>query len=225
MRNQKEARKSNFELHAITNFLRAAVVFRLIHSVAMTTTLEKASFGAGWCGRKSKRKQPFCLTVSFLRFSFWGVEKWYKKEFPKLKSTSVGYQGGSKSEPTYKEVCTGTTGHAEVLEVEYDPKEVNYEDLVRYFYRVHDPTTVDSQGPDIGSQYRSAIFYYNEEQKKIAEKVTADIAQNSAFKAAFGGRNIVTQIQPATTFYIAEDYHQDYLDHNPTGYCTHKVRW
>lgn len=170
----------------------------------MTTTLEKASFGAG---------------------CFWGVEKWYKKEFPKLKSTSVGYQGGSKSDPTYKEVCTGKTGHAEVLEVEYDPSEVSYEDLVRYFYRVHDPTTVDQQGPDVGSQYRSAIFYHTDAQKSIAEKVTADVAQNAAFKAAFGGRNIVTQIQKATPFFIAEEYHQDYLDHNPTGYCTHKVRW
>lgn len=161
----------------------------------------------------------------FLNWNIGQVEKWYKKEFPKLKSTTVGYQGGAKENPTYKQVCTGTTGHAEVLEVEYDPAEVKYEDLVRFFYRVHDPTTIDQQGPDVGSQYRSAIFYYTPEQKATAEKVTADVAANAAFKAAFDGRPIVTQIQPATTFFAAEDYHQDYLDANPKGYCTHKVRW
>jgi peptide-methionine (S)-S-oxide reductase len=172
--------------------------------MASKVSLERASFGAG---------------------CFWGVEKWFKKEFPKLASTSVGYQGGAKDKPTYKEVCTGKTGHAEVLQVEYDPAVVKFEDLVRFFYRVHDPTTIDSQGPNVGSQYRSAIFYETPEQKAIAEKVTADVATNAAFKAAFGGRPVVTKIEPAGTYYKAEDYHQDYLEANPGGYCTHKVRW
>jgi peptide-methionine (S)-S-oxide reductase len=105
-----------------------------------------------------------------MRSCFWGVEKYFRKEFPGI-TTAVGYQGGTKENPTYKEVCTGTTGHAEVLWIEYDEDVVPYEKLVTFFYRVHDPTTKDRQAGDRGTQYRSAIFYYTPEQKAVAEKV------------------------------------------------------
>jgi peptide-methionine (S)-S-oxide reductase len=163
------------------------------------TFLEKATFGGG---------------------CFWGMQKWFKKEFPKLKSTTVGYAGGTKENPTYKEVCKGNTGHAEALQVEYDPKEVSYRDLVYFFFRIHDPTTPNRQGNDIGPQYRSVIFYHTKEQEQIAKEVKLEIEKLGKWK-----NPIVTEIVPATTFYRAEDYHQDYLEKNPGGYCNHKKYW
>jgi len=151
---------------------------------------------------------------------FWGMEKFFKKEFKSGLSTSaVGFMGGNKKNPSYEEVCSGKTGHAEVLFVEYDDKKVNYKDLVIFFFRMHDPTTLNRQGNDVGTQYRSAIFYYNDEQKNIANEVKAEL-QKTKFKDP-----IMTDISPATDFYIAEDYHQAYLDKNPYGYCNHKMRW
>lgn len=155
---------------------------------------------------------------------FWGVEKWFRKEFPSLKSTSVGYLGGTAADPSYKQVCTGNTGHAEVLQVEYDPADVNFEDLVWYFFRLHDPTTSNRQGNDRGTQYRSAIFYHTEEQKQVAQKVLNAVQNNPAAMSTYENKQIVTEITPASTFYKAEDYHQRYLDANPGGYCNHRPR-
>ena len=142
---------------------------------------------------------------------FWGTEYWMEKQDGVISAVS-GYTGGNVENPTYNQVCTGTTGHAETVEVTYDPSKISYEDLVKLFFETHDPTQVDGQGPDIGSQYRSAIFYTNDEQKKIAEKYR-NILMNK-------GYNVVTEITKATKFYPAEDYHQDYYEHKgTTPYC------
>ncbi len=150
--------------------------------------------------------------------------QWYRKEFPSLLSSAVGYLGGTKDNPSYQDVCTGSTGHAEVLQVEYDDK-TKYEDLCRFFFRVHDPTTANRQGNDRGTQYRSAIFYHTPEQKEVAEKVLKEVEANPKAMKTYEGPKIVTEIAPASRFFKAEDYHQRYLDANPGGYCNHKVKW
>ncbi len=137
---------------------------------------------------------------------FWGVEATFRK-VKGVSATSVGYTGGSLEDPTYKDVCTGMTGHAEVVEVEYDPSQVSYEELLEVFWDIHDPTTPNRQGPDIGTQYRSVVFCHNAEQEATA-RTSKDRLQGS-------GRfpnDIVTEIVPASPYYLAEDYHQQYLD-------------
>jgi peptide-methionine (S)-S-oxide reductase len=158
-------------------------------------------------------------TAAFGAGCFWGTEKWFRKQFGQaLKTTAVGYMGGTTKNPNYEQVCTGRTGHAEVLYLEYDPSKVKYDELVQFFFRMHDPTTKDRQGNDKGTQYRSVIFYYTPEQKEIAERVTHEI--QARFKDP-----IVTTIEPASEFYKAEEYHQQYLEKNPQGYCNHYLRW
>ena len=151
--------------------------------------------------------------ATFAARCFWGVEFKLGK-VPGVTETSVGYMGGQMEKPTYEDVCTDETGHAEVAQVAFNPKEVTFEALVRKFYEIHDPTTPNRQGPDEGSQYRSAIFYHSPEQKAVAERVTAELN-----KARFGGR-IVTQIVPAATYWRAEDYHQKYGYKHPGHHCT-----
>ncbi len=126
-----------------------------------------------------------------------------------------GYTGGRRPEPTYEQVCTGRTGHAEAVQVTFDADELSYADLLRIFFAVHDPTTVDRQGPDVGSQYRSAIFYHTPEQRATAEEVIAELAREGTFPAP-----IVTQVVPLERFWPAEAYHRDYYRRNPeAGYC------
>lgn len=142
---------------------------------------------------------------------FWGVEHLLKQSEGVI-STRVGYMGGRTKKPTYKQVCYENTGHAEVVEVVFDPKKTSYETLARLFFEIHDPTQKNRQGPDIGDQYRSAVFYTNNEQKETAEKLIALLKSK--------GYNPVTEVVPADTFWVAEDYHQDYYDN--TGkqpYC------
>ncbi len=142
---------------------------------------------------------------------FWGVEYQLQKVEGVI-STTVGYTGGSVKNPTYKQVCTGTTGHAEAVEVLFNPGEVSYEALARIFFETHDPTQIDGQGPDIGTQYRSEIFYTSEEQKATSEKLIALLKQK--------GLDVVTALTPETTFYGGEEYHQDYyLKSGGTPYC------
>ncbi len=147
---------------------------------------------------------------------FWCIEAVYLEMKGVLKVES-GYAGGHVPHPTYREVCTGTTGHAEVVQITYDPSVVSYADLLEVFFAVHDPTTLNRQGNDVGTQYRSVIFYHNEEQKRIAQAAKETAAQ-------LWPKPIVTQIAPLDRFYKAEDYHQDYYRNNPSQpYCIYVV--
>lgn len=151
--------------------------------------------------------------ATFAAGCFWGVEETFRT-LPGVLSTRVGYIGGSKEKPSYQEVCTDTTGHAEAVEIEYDPAKVTYEELLKIFWENHDPTTLNRQGPDVGSQYRSAVFYHNDEQLKQATASKESIDKSGKFK-----RPIVTAIVPAATFYAAEDYHQQYLKKRGMANC------
>ena len=148
---------------------------------------------------------------------FWGAEKKFWEE-KGVHSTMVGYAGGYTENPTYREVCGGMTGHTEVVRVVFDPKVVRYEDLLRVFWENHDPTQGMRQGNDVGTQYRSAIYFENEEQRRAAE-ASRDAYQKRLTEEGYGA--ITTEIAPAGPFYYAEDYHQQYLAKNPGGYCGH----
>ncbi|HET6511826.1 MAG TPA: peptide-methionine (S)-S-oxide reductase MsrA [Candidatus Kapabacteria bacterium] len=154
--------------------------------------LEKATFGAG---------------------CFWGVEATFRQT-PGVWRTLVGYSGGHTQNPTYKEVCSDATGHAEVVQVEYDPTKVKYEDLLQIFWENHNPTTLNRQGPDVGTQYRSAIFYHSDEQRRIAEASKQELSQSGKWK-----NPIVTEVAQAKPFYEAEEYHQQYLEKRGMSSC------
>lgn len=152
--------------------------------------------------------------ATFAAGCFWGVEAAFR-QIDGVTATTVGYSGGDTTNPTYKEVCTDTTGHAEVVQVEYDPDRVSYETLLDLFWSNHDPTQLNRQGPDVGTQYRSAIYYHDDEQKAAAAA--------SKEKLESGGRHgqrIVTEITQAQEFYPAEDYHQQYLEKRGLASCT-----
>ena len=153
---------------------------------------EKATFGAG---------------------CFWGVEAVFRQTNG-VKDAAVGYAGGKTENPTYEDVCSDETGHAEVVEVLFDRSEVSYGELLDVFWRNHDPTTRNRQGPDVGSQYRSVVFYHSPEQKAAAEAKLAELENSGRFR-----RPIVTQIEPAPTFYRAEEYHQQYLAKHGRTHC------
>jgi peptide-methionine (S)-S-oxide reductase len=152
-------------------------------------------------------------TATFGAGCFWGVEATFRQT-PGVTGTAVGYEGGKLENPTYQDVCTDETGHAEVVEVEYDPEKVSYDALLTLFFENHDPTTLNRQGPDHGSQYRTAVFYHTPEQKEAAEKMKASLDAQGIFK-----RPIVTEIVPAQTFYRAEEYHQQYLEKRGLATC------
>lgn len=155
--------------------------------------LEKATFGGG---------------------CFWCTEAIYER-VEGVHSVVSGYAGGTVKNPTYKQVCDGTTGHAEVTQITYDPKVVSYDELLEIFFKTHDPTTLNRQGADIGTQYRSVIFYHNDEQKQKAEYYKSELNKSGAWD-----NPVVTEISPLINFYSAEDYHQDYYANNPNqGYC------
>ncbi len=149
---------------------------------------------------------------------FWGAQDILRK-IPGVKRTEVGYAGGSMASPEYTDVKTGKTGHAEVVDIEFDPQQVSLSQILDVFFRMHDPTTEDQQGNDIGSQYRSLILYFSPDQKEIAQKKIADIE-----KLGFWKRPIVTELAPYQSYYTAEDYHQDYLIKHPNGYSCHFLR-
>ncbi len=144
---------------------------------------------------------------------FWGVEADFR-QLPGVVATSVGYAGGTLPNPTYRDVCSHTTGHAEVVRVEYKPSEVSYDELLRVFWESHDPTRLNRQGPDVGDQYRSVIFYLSPEQKQAAEASKMELERSGKSQ-----RPIVTEITPAPTFYLAEDYHQQYLEKRGQSHC------
>ena len=144
---------------------------------------------------------------------FWGVEANFR-QIVGVTGTRVGYTGGDFNNPTYKDVCTDRTGHAEAVEVDYDPTQVSYEDLLKVFWENHDPTQLNRQGPDFGTQYRSAIFYNSPEQEQAARASKTNLEKSGRFQG-----QIVTQIVPVTTFYEAEDYHQQYLEKRGLASC------
>ncbi len=158
----------------------------------MSENLKKATFGAG---------------------CFWGVEEAFRV-LPGVIETKVGYAGGHLQNPTYKDVCGDLTGHAEVVEVEFDADQIPYEALVEMFFKLHDPTQVNRQGPDVGTQYRSVVFYHDEQQKAVAEQIKASLDQSGRFK-----KPIATSIEPAPDFWPAEDYHQKYLAKRGLSSC------
>jgi len=147
------------------------------------------------------------MKATFGAGCFWHVEALFR-QVKGVKSTTVGYLGGSLKDPTYEDVCSGQTGHAEVVQVEYDPNVISYGDLLTVFWNNHDPTTLNRQGPDVGDQYRSAVFFHDAEQEAVA-KISKEKLQNSD---KLKGRKIVTEIVPASSFYKAEDYHQQYFE-------------
>jgi peptide-methionine (S)-S-oxide reductase len=151
--------------------------------------------------------------ATFAAGCFWGVEETFR-EVPGVVATQVGYCGGATKDPTYEDVCTDTTGHAEAVEVEFDPAKVSYDKLLEVFWANHDPTTPNSQGPDFGSQYRSVIFYHTPEQQAAAQASKQKLESSGRFR-----RPIVTQIVPAATFYRAEEYHQQYLEKRGLREC------
>ncbi len=154
--------------------------------------MEKAMFGAGW---------------------FWGVEATFR-QVPGVQDVAVGYAGGHMDNPSYEDVCTGKTGHAEVIEVTFDPEVVSYEALLGVFWKCHDPTTLNRQGPDIGTQYRSAIYFYSDAQRKTAEQSKSAMDDAGTFR-----RPIATEITAAATFYRGEEYHQRYLEKRGLAHC------
>lgn len=153
---------------------------------------EKATFGAG---------------------CFWGVEEAFR-EIPGVADVAVGYEGGHTLNPTYKEVCTNATGHAEVVEIDFDPARVSYESLIQAFWKLHDPTQFNRQGPDYGTQYRSAIFFHSPEQEQTARAAKAALEASGTLR-----RPVATVVEPAQTFYRAEDYHQQYLAKRGLRHC------
>ena len=155
-------------------------------------TTEKATFGAG---------------------CFWGVEETFR-QLPGVLATAVGYAGGSKERPIYEDVCTDETGHAEVVEVEFDPTTIGYYKLLEVFWSNHNPTQLNRQGPDVGTQYRSVVFYHSPQQKTQAEAAKAALEKSGRFS-----KPVVTQIEPAPTFWRAEEYHQKYLQKRGQTHC------
>ncbi len=151
--------------------------------------------------------------ATFAAGCFWGVEATFR-QIPGVISTRVGYTGGNLQNPSYEDVCTDRTGHAEAVEVEYDPAKVSYEQLLNVFWENHDPTTMNRQGPDWGSQYRSAVFFHTPEQQAVAQASKEALDRSGKFHS-----KIVTQIVPATNFFQAEDYHQQYLEKRGMASC------
>jgi peptide-methionine (S)-S-oxide reductase len=151
--------------------------------------------------------------ATFAAGCFWGVEAAFR-EVPGIVSTAVGYMGGTLKNPTYEDVCTDRTGHAEVVQVEYDPSTVSYDGLLKVFWEVHDPTTLNRQGPDVGTQYRSVIFFHTPEQEAQAKASKEQLEQRRVYK-----RPIVTAIVPASEFWRAEEYHQQYFEKRGVAHC------
>jgi len=157
---------------------------------------------------------PLRDTATLAGGCFWCLEAVFL-ELKGVERVESGYAGGRVPSPTYEQVCTGTTGHAEVVQVTFDPSAISYRDVLQVFFTIHDPTTLNAQGPDSGTQYRSAVFYHSPEQKRVAQEVVAEFTRNQAYHDP-----IVTEIKPLEVFYPAEEYHRDYYRRNPNqGYC------
>ncbi len=158
-------------------------------------------------------------TATFGAGCFWCVEAIFQR-LKGVEDVKSGYMGGKIKNPTYREVCSGLTGHAEVIQIKYNPEIITYRELLEVFFQIHDPTTLNRQGADVGTQYRSVIFYHNDAQKELAEKIKKELNDNKVFD-----NPVVTEISPASTFYVAEDYHQNYYNQNGSEpYCSFVIQ-
>ena len=197
-------------LQSITRHLR--VLLFVIASIQLTSIAADSK-------KDTKMKpEPKLETATFAAGCFWGTEEFFRK-IPGVIHTEVGYTGGTTQNPKYDEMHDGHTGHAESVELQFDPKQVSYETLLDLFFKMHDPTTLNRQGNDEGTQYRSAIFYHGDEQKKTALAFKEKVEKSKAWK-----KPIVTEISEAKKFWPAEEYHQKYLIQHPGGYDNHYLR-
>ena len=186
--------------------IRLPACLLALGALAMTSIVSATPSASG--------AEPGLAKATFAGGCFWCTEAVYA-QLKGVKSVTSGYLGGTVPNPTYKDVCTGRTGHAEAIEIEYDPQAVSFEKLLEVFFATHDPTTLNRQGADVGTQYRSGVFYHDDEQKRVAEAVIAKLDAAKVFPA-----KIVTEVTKASTFYPAEGYHQDYFAKNPADrYC------
>ncbi len=182
--------------------MRKNLVFSVILLIGMLTQLSAQS------------KKANMENATFGGGCFWCTEAIFK-ELKGVVSVTSGYAGGNIINPSYKEVCTGKTGHAEAIEIEFDPQIIAFSEILEVFFATHDPTTLNRQGADVGTQYRSVIFYHNQKQKEISELIIDQLNKDNIY-----GKPVVTEVSPWKNFYKAEDYHQDYLENNPgQGYC------
>jgi peptide-methionine (S)-S-oxide reductase len=163
---------------------------------------------------QSGRGKDELTTATFGGGCFWCLDPLFS-DLVGVEDVTVGYAGGDKNDPTYEQVCSGRTGHAEVVQVKFDPERISYRELLEIFFSVHDPTTLNRQGADVGSQYRSIILTHNEEQEQVARSVIAELTEEGVWP-----NPVVTEVKPLQAFYPAEEYHHDYFDKNPgQGYC------
>lgn len=186
-----------------------AFISRLFRPFTSSTSL-----GLGPAGSAAVTVPEGASTATIAAGCFWGVEHMFRKAYggKGLYDARVGYIGGDSKNPSYRSVCSGRSGHAEAVQLHFDPKQVSYRELLEFFYKMHDPTTLNSQGPDTGSQYRSGIFYHDAQQEAVAREVTAQVNEQ------WWRGKVVTQVLPAGEWWDAEDYHQRYLDVNRGGY-------
>ena len=210
----------------MTLFFRSRVVIALatlVHAVgacSAQTANKETTVNASPTAISAESAVKSLATATFGGGCFWCVEAVFEN-MEGVKSVISGYAGGRTDNPTYEQVCTGRTNHAEVCQIHYDPHQVSFEELLEVFWKTHDPTTLNRQGADVGTQYRSVIFYHDEQQKDLAEKYKKKLNELDAFN----GRKVVTEISPLPKFYTAEEYHQDYYFKNPNqGYCAAVVR-
>jgi peptide-methionine (S)-S-oxide reductase len=201
------------------------VIFLVFTAISMGCSLNKTNKPIKTSSNTDERKMQESMIDStklekatLAGGCFWCIETIFQ-DLKGVEKVESGYSGGTTKNPTYQEVCTGRTGHAEVIQLSFDPSVISYEQILTVFFHVHDPTTLNRQGADAGTQYRSAIFYHTDEQKKTAEKVIADIT-----KSALWDDPIVTEVTAFDTFYKAEDYHQNYYKNNPEkSYCSYVI--
>lgn len=187
---------------------------------AVITLFAIGLLSSAWAQNPAQKKMNERLEIATLGSGcFWCTEAFFLR-VKGIESVVSGYSGGKVKNPTYKEVCSGLTGHAEVVQVKFDPSVITFGEVLEIFWNTHDPTTLNQQGADVGTQYRSVVFYHSDEQKKIAEAYKKQLDQSGIYK-----KPIVTEITPFSIFYPAEDYHQNYFELNPNqGYCQYVIR-
>lgn len=193
--------------------IRMSLFAPLVCLVGVTSSYSDSAISTAAVGTEKPKETRMSEKATFAAGCFWGVEATFR-QLKGVLSTQVGYTGGDIASPTYKQVCADTTGHAEAVEVTFDPASISYDDLLKVFWENHDPTQVNRQGPDFGTQYRTAIFYHTPEQKRLAEQSKRTLDESHRFS-----KPIATNIVPATEFWRAEEYHQQYLEKRGLSTC------